>query len=223
MTALTDYATWVFDCDGVLLNSNLVKTDAFYRTAEPYGVDKARALVDYHVKNGGISRYVKFQRFLTDIVGRETATLEELEPLLDRYAGYVSQGLLTCDVAEGLSRLRELTSGTSWLVVSGGDQAELRSVFDERGLADYFDGGIFGSPDTKDEILVRLLEEGNIINPGVFVGDSQYDIEAATRAGLDFVFLERWSESKFAFERAVLKLDGVDSMITLIQRQQQRG
>jgi phosphoglycolate phosphatase-like HAD superfamily hydrolase len=202
MVDLTRYRTWVFDCDGVLLNSNKVKTDAFFRTAEPYGRDKADALVDYHVRNGGISRYVKFQFFLTDIIGHKTAAPDKLEPLLERYAGYVRQGLLTCEVASGLSRLRELTPGASWLVVSGGDQEELRSVFAERGLAHYFDGGIYGSPDTKDEILARTLDEGTIQRPGVFVGDSRYDIEAATRAGLDFIYLSGWSESDYHFRDA---------------------
>lgn len=140
MSSLQAYSTWVFDCDGVLLHSNRVKTDAFYRAAEPYGTDKARALVDYHISNGGISRYIKFRTFLSDIVGREQVDEEELDTLLQCYAGYVWEGLLSCEVAQGLERLRALTPRSSWLVVSGGDQAELRAVFSERGLAEYFDG-----------------------------------------------------------------------------------
>jgi phosphoglycolate phosphatase-like HAD superfamily hydrolase len=30
--------------------------------------------------------------------------------------------------------------------------------------------------------------------PALFIGDSKYDYEAATRAGLDFVFLSDWTE-----------------------------
>ncbi|PKO51315.1 MAG: HAD family hydrolase, partial [Betaproteobacteria bacterium HGW-Betaproteobacteria-20] len=30
--------------------------------------------------------------------------------------------------------------------------------------------------------------------PALFIGDSKYDFEAATRAGLDFVFLSDWTE-----------------------------
>ena len=218
MTVLTDYVTWIFDCDGVLLNSNRVKTEAFYRAAEPYGVDKAKALVDYHVKNGGISRYVKFQTFLAEIVGRDAPSEEELKPLLERYASYVQQGLLNCEVAEGLQQLRKLTPEASWLVVSGGDQAELRSIFDERGLADYFDGGIYGSPDTKDEILARTLAHHIVRRPAVFVGDSQYDIEAAHRAGLEFIFLSAWSESNYHFKDASLRLASISSVVSQFER-----
>ena len=213
MIDLANYNTWVFDCDGVLLDSNGVKTDAFFRAAEPYGRDKAEALVDYHVRNGGISRYVKFRSFLTDIVGRDRVDDRELDDLLERYGSFVQQGLLDCEVAPGLTRLRELTSSALWLVVSGGDQEELRAVFAERGLADYFDGGIYGSPDSKDEILAREWQNGGILQPAVFIGDSRYDIEAATRAGLDFIFARRWRESDHDFSGAILTVDGIDTLV----------
>jgi len=213
MPVLNHYKTWVFDCDGVLLDSNRVKTEAFYETARPYGEDKARMLVDYHVRNGGISRYVKFEHFLVSMVGREEVDPAELGELLDRYAGYVKQGLRSCEVAAGLAELRRNTQGARWLVVSGGDQEELRAVFRDRGLADHFDGGIYGSPETKDDILSRELASGVIEQPAVFVGDSQYDIEAASRAGLDFIFLSQWSESGHDFQGAIARLESIRSIV----------
>lgn len=67
-------------------------------------------------------------------------------------------------------------------------------MFASRGIAEWFDGGIFGSPDTKDEILTRELATGNIQQPALFLGDSKYDYQVARAAGLDFVFLSGWSE-----------------------------
>ncbi|MGO1618488.1 MAG: HAD family hydrolase [Oceanisphaera sp.] len=189
---LDSYKTLVFDCDGVVLNSNQVKTQAFYQAALPYGKATAQALVDYHVQNGGISRYRKFAYFLENLVPGQTGPA--LDELLDRYAAEVYDGLMACDIAEGLQTLREGTANARWLIVSGGDQAELRKVFAARGLAELFDGGIFGSPDTKDEILTRELEKGNIQQPALFLGDSKYDWQAASAANLDFVFLRDWSE-----------------------------
>ena len=63
-------------------------------------------------------------------------------------------------------------------------------------MAQLFDGGIFGSPDTKDSILSRELANGNIQQPALFLGDSRYDHQAATQAGLEFVFVSGWSEVK---------------------------
>lgn len=104
------------------------------------------------------------------------------------------EGLLNCDIAPGLETLRQQIPNARWLIVSGSDQAELRDIFIQRGIAKWFDGGIFGSPDTKDEILKRELVSGNIQPPALFLGDSKYDYQAAVGAGLDFVFLSEWSE-----------------------------
>jgi phosphoglycolate phosphatase-like HAD superfamily hydrolase len=118
------------------------------------------------------------------------------EDLLNRFVQAVKHGLMTCEVAEGLDPLKTQTPNANWLIVSGGDQAELREVFSARGLEKYFQGGIFGSPDTKDIILAREIANGNIHHPAIFIGDSQYDYEASVRAGLDFVFITQWTEFK---------------------------
>lgn len=197
---VTGYTTLVFDCDGVVLDSNKVKTEAFYQAALPYGEAAAQAMVDYHVANGGVSRYKKFAHFLEQIAPKHAAQRNlaeqspDLEALLQAYAGHVREGLLSCDLASGLEALREQTPSARWLIVSGGDQAELRDVFASRGIAAWFDSGIFGSPDTKDEILARELASGNIQQPALFLGDSKYDHQASSAAGLDFVFLSGWSE-----------------------------
>ncbi|HCN16702.1 MULTISPECIES: HAD family hydrolase [Psychrobacter] len=193
---LSEYKTLVFDCDGVILNSNKIKTEAFYQAALAYGEEAAQALVKYHVVNGGVSRYEKFDYFLSQILPTLTLKISgpNLDELLEHYAEIVLHGLLTCEVAEGLEELRNKTSDANWFIVSGGDQLELRHVFNERGLAKYFDGGVFGSPDNKDQILERELSNGNISQPALFLGDSKYDYEAAMKANLDFIFLSGWSE-----------------------------
>ena len=54
---LSSYKTIIFDCDGVILNSNKIKTEAFYNVTATYGIEAANELVSYHKLNGGISRY----------------------------------------------------------------------------------------------------------------------------------------------------------------------
>ncbi|MDH0687608.1 HAD family hydrolase [Stutzerimonas stutzeri] len=190
---LSAYRSIVFDCDGVILDSNRVKTDAFYNATLPYGEKAAEAMVDYHVRNGGISRYRKFAYFLEHLAPAGVPG-PDLQALLAAYATEVKTGLLACEVAGGLEAFRKHTGGTRWMVASGGDQAELRELFEARGLLDWFDGGIFGSPDTKEEIVKRELENGNVRMPALFIGDSRYDHQVAHENGLDFVFLSRWSE-----------------------------
>jgi len=192
----TQFKTLVFDCDGVILNSNRVKTEAFRQAALPYGAPAAQALVDYHVARGGISRFEKFRHFL-NVIAPELAPATigpGNDELLATYADAVENGLMACEIAPGLAELRAATPGIPWMIVSGGAQNELRDIFARRDIAQYFDGGIFGSPDSKDKILAREIASGHLQRPALFIGDSRYDHEAATVAGLDFLFVSRWSE-----------------------------
>lgn len=192
---ITEYSSLIFDCDGVILNSNRVKTEAFYQACLPYGKAAAAAMVEYHIANGGISRYKKFAYFLEFIVpaGQRGPALNKL---LESYAKQVYSGLLNCEVASGLGELRTQTPNARWFIISGGDQVELRDVFSHRALATLFDGGIFGSPDTKENILSREIECKNILFPAIFLGDSKYDYKAARSANIDFVFLTEWTDVK---------------------------
>ncbi|MBA3695880.1 MAG: HAD family hydrolase [Methylotenera sp.] len=198
---LQKYKTIVFDCDGVVLDSNIVKTDAYFRTAKNLDAtdNEAQALVDYHIKLGGISRYHKFDYYLKEIL-KKPATDQAIQDLLNEFGRELEVSLLECEIAKGLQELRDATPECSWLILSGGDQQELRTLFDKRvlengqKLSTLFDGGVFGSPDNKDEVLAREKSNGNIKLPALFLGDSKYDFEAANRAGLDFIFLSDWTE-----------------------------
>lgn len=193
MKAFFDAATLVFDCDGVILDSNRVKTEAFRRAALPWGEDAAEALVRHHVAHGGVSRYAKFRHFLDAIAPRDREG-PDYDALLAAYAEAVRDGLLSCRIAEGLGALRAATPGARWMVVSGGDQGELRDVFARRGLAALFDGGIFGSPDPKDAICAREIAAGALEAPALFLGDSALDLATARAFGMAFVFVSGWSE-----------------------------
>ncbi|MDG2292955.1 MAG: HAD hydrolase-like protein [Methylophilaceae bacterium] len=189
------YKTIVFDCDGVVLDSNITKIDSYFRTAKKLGATdaQAQALVDHHVEFGGISRYPKFVWYIKEVLKKEP-TQAEVQEYLDAFSLAVKKGLMRCKIADGLQALRDQTPEAKWMVVSGGDQQEIRDLFEKRALAHLFDSGLFGSPANKDEILKREKENGNIIFPALFIGDSKYDYESSTRAGLDFVFLSSWTD-----------------------------
>ncbi len=191
----TKYKSYIFDCDGVLLNSNKIKTQAFYSVALAYGINAANSLVNYNIMNGGVSRYKKIQFFITDILGKPVIE-NELNQLLLNFSKEVKNGLMSCELAKGLKSLREKTLKSKWLVVSGGDQNELREVFVKRDLTKFFDGGIFGSPESKEHILKREIRSDNIQYPAVYLGDSKYDYNAAKSFGIDFLFISGWSEVK---------------------------
>jgi len=216
MTTLKKYKTLVFDCDGVILDSNKVRAQAFYNAALPYGKQHAEALYAYHLIHGGVSRYIKFEAFLRDMV-KVPATDEAMKTLLHNFTTEARIGLLQCPVAPGLEALRKATPDARWILVSGADEQELRDVFVERGIDSMFDGGIFGSPSNKDVILERELASGSLQKPAIFFGDSRYDHEAATSAGLDFVFVSGWTDfaswAQYCAENHIQTIERLDKTL----------
>lgn len=185
----------MFDCDGVVLNSNKTKVWAYYEVAKRNGGTdaQAQALADHHVKQGSFPRNGKIAWYLEEIL-KQPVTPQTVKPYLDTFEVVLDQALMACEVAPGLRELKTATPQARWMLLSGGDQKELRKIFARRKLADLYEAGIFGGPDIKETVLAREKENGNIQMPALFVGDSKYDHQAATGAGLDFVFLSDWTE-----------------------------
>ena len=186
------YATYLFDCDGVILNSNRVKSQLFYETALPFGEAVAESFYDYHIAHGGISRYVKFD-YLTSLLVRQGIKVDKAV-LLKKYRKLVFKALLDCEIFDGLQELKRNTQEANWAVVSGSDETELRQIFAKRKIAEFFNNGVYGSPKSKDCIFKTLLETGLIKLPAIYFGDSKYDYIAAKNANIQFVFLHKWTE-----------------------------
>jgi len=194
---IREYKTIVFDCDGVLLNSNKTKVQAYYNVAKRMGGTdaQAQAFVDYHIAKGSFPRNGKIKYYLKEIV-QQVETPELMQQYLDTFDQILDAALMECELAEGFMALKAYTKDAKWMVLSGGDQTGLRQIFDRRALTQYFECGIFGGPDIKEDVLAREQANGNIQLPALFVGDSKYDHQASTGAGLDFVFLSDWTEVK---------------------------
>jgi phosphoglycolate phosphatase-like HAD superfamily hydrolase len=103
-------------------------------------------------------------------------------------------GLMDCEVAKDLKTLKILTKHAKVMVTSGSDEVELRDVLINRNLINYFEGGVFGSPNSKEQIFAREIENKNIIKPAVFIGDSNYDYQVAKKIDIDFIFISQLTD-----------------------------
>ena len=63
MLDLKKYKQVVFDCDGVILDSNNIKSKAFEDSLKGENDQLISEFIDYHKKNGGVSRFLKFEYF----------------------------------------------------------------------------------------------------------------------------------------------------------------
>ena len=192
---LTKYNTIIFDCDGVLLNSNFKKSEAYRYAAIDFGAteEQAEELVQYHIENTGISRYVKFEYFLTNIL-QQSFNEEDFSFLIKSLNHHVLKILNDCEVATGLDKLREFTKNQHWMVMSGGDQEEVRTILASKHLDHLFDYGIYGSPNSKHDIVKHHLENNKNFMPAIFFGDAEYDIKTAKTFNLDFIFISGWTD-----------------------------
>ena len=212
------YKTILFDCDGVILNSNQIKTESFRKAFNKYDLKLVEEFILFHKSNGGISRYEKIKFFFKNLAPLNLNKFyDTYENALERFSKICKESLLKAEVAADLNILREFTKQTKWLIVSGGDQLELRDIFFKKGINKYFNGGIFGSPDTKDEIIKRELANGNIVKPALFIGDSKLDYQSAKSNSIDFIFLSGWTEFNeyraFCEENKIINIKNIKSII----------
>lgn len=189
---LFDYDYYLFDCDGVILDSNMVKTNVFYDVALNFA-DEAAAehLRQYHMNNGGISRFEKFEYFFKEYLQEHDYT-EKLNQSLEAFKKLSLHGCCDCDYVPGvLDFLEKLEPNSKKFVVSGGAESDLLEIFDYRKIDKFFNG-IFGSPKTKYEIVELIQPKGRVL----FLGDSRLDFDVAKHYGMDFLFVSGVSEWK---------------------------
>ena len=63
----SNYDYLIFDCDGVILDSNLLKSRAFAEALPDEPPEFVKLFVDYHKQHGGISRYEKFKYYFREL------------------------------------------------------------------------------------------------------------------------------------------------------------
>ena len=192
------YDYLIFDCDGVILNSNRLKSKAF-TDALPCEPNKlVHSFVDYHQKHGGISRYEKFRYYFREMKKSPDVEKETRDAII-RFATIVKKGLIECTYVPGVLEFLKQTNlqGIPLFVVSGSDEKELIYVFRQRGILNLFKH-VYGSPLNKNDNTEKVVQRIGAQKKGCFFGDSKSDYSAASKYGLDFVFvsgLSEWEEN----------------------------
>jgi len=184
---ILQYDVIIFDSDGVILDSNDIKTDAFYQSVKEFGENNAKKFVEYHINHTGNSRYEKFDYFFRNILGR---SIELKNKYITKYAELVHDLVTNAPITTGCIDFLDLLDGKEKYVISGTDEKELRSIYRKKELDKYFKA-VYGSPSTKIEIIENHISYlGKKI---LFIGDSLVDYEAAKAFSFDFMFISKYS------------------------------
>ncbi|HAS8557962.1 TPA: HAD family hydrolase [Vibrio vulnificus] len=200
MPLLSEYEIYIFDCDGVILDSNQLKIEAMKNALEVHFSvqDPIAECVDYFRHNFGKSRFHHVSHFLNSILNIQEDKKDELEQLiLADFSEQCRRLYITAELTPGFLEFLAECKGKRY-VASGSEQSELRDVFALRGLDIYFDG-VYGSPTPKTELIQGILKQEKNTNAVMF-GDAESDMLSAKKNNIDFIFYSPYSNVKNTME-----------------------
>ncbi|EKO3550809.1 HAD family hydrolase [Vibrio fluvialis] len=191
-----EYQVYIFDCDGVIFNSNQLKIDAMKNALQANFSDKEliENCLNYFRNNFGKSRFHHVNYFLNSILKVSSDQIMKFNDLiLNDFSNKCRDLYLSAELTPGFAEFLEQCKGKRY-VASGSEQDELREVFIKRDIYKLFDG-VLGSPTPKSELVKEILYKENTTNAVMF-GDSESDMFAAQDNGIDFVFYSPFSNVK---------------------------
>ena len=192
----------IFDFDGVIVESLDVKKRAFAELFKDKGKEIVQRVVDYHLQNGGVSRYDKFRYIYTEIL-KQPLPQREYERLCDNFAALVFDGVVASSYVSGALEFLQGNGSYRIFVASATPSEELHRICESRGIINFFER-IFGAPTTKSEAVNTILNlTGAFPEESVFIGDALSDFEAATINGVTFIARIHDNEELFNDKRCL--------------------
>lgn len=185
-----------FDFDGVILDSVEIKTQAFATMFRQYGPDVEQAVVDYHLANGGISRFTKFEYYYKHLL-QKPINQKILKSLGREFNRIVLNSVLNASFIDGaLNTLEDLTEKKiPAFVVSGTPDEEIKMIVEERKLSPFF-LEVHGSPCKKSDIVSDICIRHRLHPQNcLFIGDAMTDYDAAKSIGTAFLGIVKQGET----------------------------
>lgn len=181
----------LFDFDGVIVESNAIKLEAFLSLYRGHGPEVDRAIADFYHRNGGLPRGQMLRHFDEVVLGLPRND-ERIEEMVRRVGGMVEDAVTACEEIPGaLDFIRRHCDRHPLFIASGTPETELRRIVERRGWTPLF-AEVAGSPRHKTIVVADLIDRHGIdATRSVFVGDALTDLEAAQTNGLPFIGVVR--------------------------------
>ena len=184
-----------FDFDGVIAESVNAKTEAFREMYSVHGHEIAEKVVDFHINNGGVSRFEKFRYWEKEFFNRDL-TESEVQKLANEFSNLVLSKVIESDEVIGVEDfLRKYSQDLRFWIITGTPTTEIRIIVKKRRLDDYFIG-LHGSPENKKYWTEFLIEEHGLSREEtLFLGDATTDYDAAQHSRLHFALRDNEENS----------------------------
>jgi phosphoglycolate phosphatase-like HAD superfamily hydrolase len=176
-----------FDFDGVLAESVDVKTCAYVSLFEEYGQDVVSKIVDYHMRNGGVSRFVKL-RVIYDKILKKPLSEDKFKSLSEQFSSIVVDEVVAAPWVPGAKDFLIRNQGRyNFFVISGTPENELKGIIRRRGMSHFFNS-VRGAPKDKVSLLKEVMVTYNLKpEEVVFIGDAETDWCAARETDVPFI------------------------------------
>ena len=177
----------IFDFDGVILESNRIKDNAFHDLYLPHGRGAAARALKIHLSHHGRSRFEKFAMMHQEILDREITAAESAE-LGRQFTEKCFHEICRCPFVPGaLEFLEQYHQSHILAVASATPEDELKEIVAARNLQKFFKH-VFGKPTSKSDNLRKIILLENVpASAAVFVGDQISDWESAHAVGVRFI------------------------------------
>lgn len=181
----------VFDFDGVLVESNAIKRNAYFDIFTPF--DAQQTVQACLTGNPTGNRFQIVECILRRLVelGRlnpNVRVAELVDYYAEKYNDICENAVAACSPVPGaFVCLSSLARKYSLYINSATLQDPLQRIVRRRGWDGLF-RGVMGSPATKIENLDRIIQSENVTGDAIlFVGDGRRDLDAANARGCHFV------------------------------------
>ena len=193
MRPFNEYDLIIFDCDGVILDANILKINAMKNALIDSGIAlcEAEQCAKFFAENFGKSRFYHVDYFVEHLIKIKESEFEDFKKsLLTAYSLQCKTLYLSANITPFINELLIKNKAIKY-VASGSEQQELRDVFKHRQLDSYFKE-ILGSPEKKVNHVTNIVNRHPKLN-AVMIGDAVSDLEAAKANNIDFIFYSPFS------------------------------
>ncbi len=200
----------ILDFDGVILDSVNIKTEAFKEIFNRESKVIQNKIVNYHLKNGGISREKKFEYFYKNYFKKKLSKNTKLL-LSKKFNKIVFKKILKCNYISGAYKFIDKNKTYKLFISSGTPQKELRLICKKRKIYSFFKQ-IYGSPKSKENHIKEIKKKFRKNDLFIFIGDSLNDFDASKKTKINFIQVGNNIKKKIRFKRKIrnlLKLDKV--------------
>jgi phosphoglycolate phosphatase-like HAD superfamily hydrolase len=176
----------ILDFDGVVIESNDVKTEAFRKVFEGFPEFTGK-MMDYHHENVSQSRFVKFDHLLSLMGESGNETLKAT--IAERFSKQVFEAMMSVPLVPGAETfLAYATTKLPVYLASITPAEELSMILHGRKLSHWFKG-VYGCPPWPKHLAINDILEKEKLLPenAVLIGDSAGDQRAAALSGVHFL------------------------------------